>query len=70
MNNQNEKTNHLCSEQDIVFDIKYFMQDFYFANFISNGNDLNIWLENGQCFTVSVRECIKSSAQTHDSAYN
>ena len=58
MNNQNEKANRSCSEQDIVFDIKYFMQDFYFADFISNGNELKLLLNNGQCFTILVKECL------------
>lgn len=57
MNNTIEQTNSRCNEQDIVFDIKYFMQDFYFADFISNGNELKLLLNNGQCFTILVKEC-------------
>lgn len=56
MKKQIEKANRSCSEQDVVFDIKYFMQDFYFAKFISNNNEVRVLFDNGQRFTISVKE--------------
>ena len=49
--------NHKCNAQDVVFDIKTIMQDFYFAQFSADANKLNISFDNGQKFTVTVKEC-------------
>ncbi len=51
-----EKPSIVCNEQDIVFDIKYFIQDFYFAKFIASENHLQVNFDNGQKFIISVRE--------------
>lgn len=58
MKNKKQKNvaNRSCREQDLVFDIKYFMEDFYLAKFIENGNKLRVLLDNGQKFTISVKE--------------
>ena len=47
--------NNKCSAQDVVFDIKTIMQDFYFAQFTENGNELSVLFDDGQKFVISVR---------------
>ena len=46
-----------CKVQDVIFDIKTIMQDYYFAQFIENGDELNLTFDNGQKFIIQVKEC-------------
>ncbi|MCM1306343.1 MAG: hypothetical protein NC037_05265 [Bacteroides sp.] len=56
MNKQINKNNPTCNTQDIAFDIKYFLQDFYLAKFIINNNEVKILFDNGQIFSVLIKE--------------
>ena len=49
--------NNSCDEQGIVWDIKYAMQDLYFASFFENGSELKVLFDNGQVFKIAVKEC-------------
>ncbi|MDE6060259.1 MAG: hypothetical protein K2G31_02150 [Clostridia bacterium] len=49
--------NNSCDEQGIVWDIKYAMQDLYFARFVENGSELKVLFDNGQIFKIAVKEC-------------
>lgn len=44
-----------CKAEDVVFDIKTIMQDYYFADFMMKGDELEIALNNGQKFAVKVK---------------
>ena len=59
MENQVQKdvTKNTCDEQGIVWDIKYAMQDLYFARFVENGSELKVLFDNGQMFKINVKEC-------------
>lgn len=59
MEEQNMKNvaNNSCDEQGIVWDIKYAMQDLYFASFFENGSELKVLFDNGQVFKIAVKEC-------------
>ena len=51
-----KKRNRSCCEQDVIFDVNYFLQDIYLAKLKPNGNELRILFDNGQQFSISVKE--------------
>lgn len=52
--NEQKLSKNECKAEDVVFDIKTIMQDYYFAEFIMKGDELEIILNNGQKFLVKV----------------
>ena len=46
-----------CDEQGVAWDIKYALEDLYFARFIENGSELKVLFDNGQIFRIAVKEC-------------
>ena len=51
-----DKPNWSCDENDLLCDIKRFMQEYYVGFFTNDGKGLVVKFNNGQSFCVSVKE--------------
>ena len=49
--------NWKTSEQDILFDLKCLIKEYYDATFPESGENLKLSFENGQSFLISVKSC-------------
>ena len=45
------------SEQDLLFDLKSLIKEYYVATFTESGENLKLSFENGQSFLISVKSC-------------
>lgn len=44
-------------EQDLLFDLKCLIKEYYVATFTESGENLKLSFENGQSFLISVKSC-------------
>ncbi|MGN0765982.1 MAG: hypothetical protein ACI4MO_05850 [Christensenellales bacterium] len=51
-----DKPNWTCDENDLLCDIKRFMQEYYVGFFTADGKGLVVKFNNGQSFHVLVKE--------------
>ena len=49
--------NWKTSEQDLLFDLKCLIREYYVATFTESGENLKLSFENGQSFLISVKSC-------------
>lgn len=49
--------NWKTSEQDLLFDLKSLIKEYYVATFTESGENLKLSFENGQSFLISVKSC-------------
>lgn len=49
--------NWKTSEQDLLFDLKCLIKEYYVATFTKSGENLKLSFENGQSFLISVKSC-------------
>lgn len=49
--------NWKTSEQDLLFDLKCLIKEYYVATFTESGENLKLSFENGQSFLISVKSC-------------
>ncbi len=45
------------TEQDLLFDLKCLMKEYYIATFKESGESLKLSFENGQTFDIFVKSC-------------
>ena len=53
----NQEANWKTTEQDLLFDLKCLMKEYYTATFTQSGEQLKLSFGNGQCFVISVKSC-------------
>lgn len=49
--------NWVTTEQDLLFDLKCLIKEYYVATFTESGENLKLSFENGQSFLISVNSC-------------
>ena len=49
--------NWITTEQDLLFDLKCLIKEFYVATFTESEENLKLSFENGQSFLISVKSC-------------
>lgn len=49
--------NWTTTEQDLLFDLKSLIKEYYVATFTESGKNLKLSFENGQSFLISVKAC-------------
>ena len=49
--------NWTTTEQDLLFDLKCLIKEYYVATFTESGKNLKLSFENGQSFLISVKAC-------------
>lgn len=49
--------NWITTEQDLLFDLKCLIKEYYVATFTDSGKTLKLSFENGQSFIISVKSC-------------
>ncbi|MDE7454678.1 MAG: hypothetical protein K2M64_02490 [Clostridia bacterium] len=52
----------VVEEDDMLCDIKKLLSEYYLATFSYGGKELNVSFNNGQKFSISVKETTKKSA--------
>ena len=51
------EANWVTNEQDLLFDLKCLIKEYYVATFTESGKNLKLSFENGQSFLISVKAC-------------
>ena len=54
---RNQEANWITTEQDLLFDLKCLMKEYYTATFTQSGENLKLSFDNGQSFLISVKPC-------------
>ena len=54
---RNQEANWRTTEQDLLFDLKCLIKEYYTATFTQSGEQLKLSFGNGQCFLISVKPC-------------
>ena len=47
----------VTNEQDLLFDLKCLIKEYYVATFTESGENLKLSFANGQSFLISVKSC-------------
>ncbi len=56
LENLNSVANYKIDKNDLLFDIKVLLKDYYLATFTENENKLKLCFNNGQVFYLSLDE--------------
>lgn len=54
---RDREANWKTTGQDLLFDLKCLMKEYYTATFTQSGENLKLSFDNGQSFLISVKPC-------------